>query len=471
MNSFQASYAFKFNMRKWVPSIPDYSTLPTELLYMIANNVAEVGQQEEKGQKISTHLFKMRLLCKKFSTIATATFQLLVQGEDFSDYTILHLPPKSGSLDRLLGAFSPKSIMSTIVTSVIYHVVSSPQRNPDYDEWQYYVIESKHNPPDCGCDKDDMEMTSPDMAMNKNERRFVKLCRAQDVFAEELSKPDALKKLRTIFSRLQCSSSIQFEMKDFWNGTSWDTPGPEVDAPAAKFYHSALPVLLDAVGAGTATDLKVKGLGSFAFGPLHPLLITKLGRKKDFMKNIVNVDFVLTHSDDVGGLEYGEPCLTALRRADRLSLLLSCIKNVESLSLSYEDECHWNEMVELDEDEAWLGDVLQGQKWTCLRNFTLRKFKANGKMLKALCRDHRGTLKHVTLDSVEITAAEWVSLLNFMRNELNLTTASITLSRSVFGSVPALQEIMTKYDTGATSVMVDIGAYVLPPAREVIELE
>lgn len=137
-SSFQISYAFKHKLRKWVPRIPAYTTLAPELLFMIAEHVARVGSHEKEEQKVSKDLLRMRLVCKQFSEIATTTFLSLIQTDHYDDYyTTLNLPPKSGSLDHVMSALSPKGSMSSIVTNVKYHVVRSPVQQVHHDEWLY----------------------------------------------------------------------------------------------------------------------------------------------------------------------------------------------------------------------------------------------------------------------------------------------------------------------------------------------
>lgn len=58
-----------------------------------------------------------------------------------------------------------------------------------------------------------------------------------------------------------------------------------------------------------------------------------------------------------------------------------------------------------------------------------------------------------------------------MRDNLKLTAATFELNKRSYTACPAMQEIITKYDTGATHHLVDVGAYVLSRAREVIELD
>lgn len=232
----------------------------------------------------------------------------------------------------------------------------------------------------CSCDD---HVDAIESAVAKNMRRFRKLCQAQDSFAKELLKPSSARKLRDILVRLPNLATVHIDLVDFWKGNSYDFPESESSTPAACFYQSAFPVLLEAVGSSDAVELEISGFGSYCLGGLHPLLINKLGRKRDFLKSIVNIDLVMTHSDDVDGKEYGEPCLQSLRRGDRLSLLLSCAKSLKRLSLSYEDENDWHP-ANIEGDEQWLEDVFQGQRWAGLKSFTLKEFYTSIKMLMTL---------------------------------------------------------------------------------------
>jgi len=452
---------------------PSYTTLAPELLYMIAEHVAKVDAHEKKDQKISKDLLKMRLVCKQFSEVATATFLSLIQTNHYDDYTTLHLPPKSGSLDLVASALSAKGSMSSIVTNVKYHVVRSPVREPDYEEWLYDVVSEGGEAGDCSCGLHHGSTQTIDRAMSKNMSRFRKLCQAQDSFAEDLLKPSSARRLRDILARLPKLASVHVDLFDFWSGSSCDFLESEDETPPSSFYKSAFPVLLEAIGSSGAKELKSNGFGSYCLGGLHPLLINKLGRKKDFLKNIVNIDLVMTHCDDIGELDYGEPYLTSLRRGDRLNLLLSCVKNLERLSLSYNDDT-WFSGLEIHGDEQWLEDVFQAQKWPGLKSLTLRKFHIKTTMLLILFRTHKATLNQITLDNIKgISATDWLLLLSFMRGNLKLTAAIIELNKRLYSSFPDLNKIISDCDQARSpsTDMVDVGGYLLPQAREVIELE
>lgn len=455
--------------------MPDFSKLPNELLHIVASHVGQPALHEQRKLTISPHLLKMRLVCKKFSSIASATFLSLVQKEEHSSYRILNLPPKSGNLDELFSACCPGGIMSTIVTSVKYNVATAAQLGLDDAEWLCEALDSRHRAANCGCNvkRHDWEDNFCEELVNRNTVLFQRLCKDQDSFVDVLGQPASIRKLKSIFSQLARVSTILLDIYDFWEGASWDTPEPERDAVSKKFYRIGLPTLLEAISAGKATKLEFTGIGSYALGGLHPLVVNKLVRKKDFLKCITTVELVMTHCDDVDGVEMGEPYLAALKRGDRLGLLLSCVKNLKCLSLSYKDECGFQVGSELERDDVWIEELLQAQSWNFLRCFSLKKYYTNGSVLKEFLSQHSGSLTTITLEDIHISDSDCLDLLNSLRNSIPLTNANIRLSRSRHCDLPDLKKIIDDYDTALSPDvdLIDVGPYVLYRAREVIELD
>lgn len=455
--------------------MPDFTKLPNELLHIIASHVGRPALHEQRNLTISPHLLKMRLVCKKFSSIALATFLSLVQKEEHCSYSVLNLPPKSGNLDVMSSACYRGGLMSTIVTSVKYHVATAAQLELDDAEWLYEALDSQHRVGNCGCDlkkKDWVESSCEDLVV-RNTFLFQKLCRDQDLFVDVLGQPASIRKLKSIFSQLERVSTVSLDIYDFWNGASWDTPGPERDAVSRKFYRSGLPTLLEAISAGKATKLECAGVGSYALGGLHPILVNQLGRKKDFLKCVTTVELTMSHRDDVDGADMGEPYLAALKRGDRLGLLLSCVKNLKCLSLSYEDECGFQVGDELERDDVWIEELLQGQSWKFLRSFTLKKYYTDGSVLKEFLDQHSGSLTRITLEDIHIPDSDCLDLLNFLRNSVPLTNAVIRLSKNRHRESPDLKKIINDHDTALSPDvdLIDVGPYVLYRTREVIELD
>jgi len=126
-------------------AFPDYSTLPVEILQMIAREVAIPNEQEcaefrlgiDTRDRISVHLFKMRLVCRTLCCTATSVFVALTQRDNFSDYKALYLPPSSGSLARLKKTFTGKDkIIAGLVTKVVYQITAAQSEDT---KWTFYV--------------------------------------------------------------------------------------------------------------------------------------------------------------------------------------------------------------------------------------------------------------------------------------------------------------------------------------------
>ena len=162
--------------------------------------------------------------------------------------------------------------------------------------------------------------------------------------------------------------------------------------------------------------------------------------------------------------------MSALKRGDRLGLLLSCVRSLKSLSLSYDDETEYAG-ADIQGDVLWLKDVLQCQHWTSLTHFTLQKFNVRGPTLEELFNQHGSTLKCVVLHDVLMPDMDWLIVLKNMRDELTLTRALISLRKNGHGN--DIQKIITDHGSSplAADSLVDIGTYVVPSAIRVTELD
>lgn len=448
---------------------PDYSTLPVEILRMIAHEVAKPSVHEEKRHQISINLFKLRLVCRTLSCTATSVFVALTQRDCFSDYTTIYLPPKTGSLEDLKSIFTAKDkTMSNLITKVIYQITTAQREETDE---QYLVDRVCDDCDSCSCDEDSCE--SPRLIAARNVATFEAQTGRDDVFASALSSIKGTRALRAILTRLARLKVVRIEVEDFWEDyfvSYWGSPS-ENEAVGVIAYRQGLPVLLEELSKASATHVQLCGLGSYAFAGLYPLKMMKLKRAKNFLANITNFELTASRRDVVQMEEYmDEPELRPMRRADRISVLLSCFKNLSTLKIGYDDQYDDLGLGHLG-DAEWLDTVLEAQVWPELKSFTLTKFHVEQDTLDGFFDLHED-LEAVVLDRLQnLDSDEWYSVLSTLHGNLSLSTATITIPRNLHPVHAELNKILSNYDKDSKSPRIDVGAYVVQRSPKVEELE
>ena len=459
---------------------PDYSTLPVEILQMIAREVAIPNEQEcaefrlgiDTRDRISVHLFKMRLVCRTLCCTATSVFVALTQRDNFSDYKTLYLPPSSGSLARLKKTFTGKDkIIAGLVTKVVYQITAAQSEDTEVDflrEMLYDDIGGCSG----GCGPGSRKCVRTIVA--KNVQMFGEQYTRDDDFALDLAGPTGRRDLQAILTRLKSLKVVRAEVEDFW-GETFDyllgSPDENHAVGRIPFLHG-FPVFVEQLSKSTATDFQLVGLGSHAFSELYPMEVLKLGRKKNFMSNITHFELTASHRDVVQREDWmDEPELGPLRRGDRINILLGCLKNLTSLTIGCRDDY----VASSDPhpgDALWLQDILNSQQWPRLRSLTLHTLNFDSGTLHRLLNKHR-RIETLVLDKLKhVSSQDWLGLLEHLRRYPALTEASITVLRDLHAHHARLSSIISDYDVAPqTQAWVDIGAYVVEARPEIVELE
>ena len=470
--------------------MPDYSTLPAEILQIIMKDVARLSQTERRFERtISSHLFKCRLISKTMYMAATAVFTKLAQQTSHAQYQILHLPPGSGDLATLIQALSgPHTMYGKLITSIVYHISSGQDREIDIEMAYGYFCNCEH---DCdGEEEPAAEFEFEERTCCRASRKlpqdidtYRRQCVRQDKFADHVHKSHDL--LRILLTSLPSLAGLEIEVKDFWHSVPeiFLSSADENKTPARKAFY-VIPVLLEFLSASPASSIKLDGFGSYAFGALNPIRVSQLSKQKTFLRNITDLTLDLSHRDELfwdDGCE--EISFGHIHHADRVSFLLHQLKKLQNLSLSCKEACGVEERIEKDPiSDRWLREVLGRQRWPLLRSFSLRGFSYahDNKELPAFLERHKSTLVSLVLRDINFFSQSdhdpVVDLVKVMRDKLRLSTASITINKSVH--LRSELEIMLDHDESCRESLasplweVDIGALVVKSRKnKVVEIE
>jgi len=448
---------------------------------MIAHEVAIPDEQEctefQQGintrDRISIHLFKMRLVCRTLCCSATSVFVALTQRDNFSDYKTLYLPPTSGSLAQLKKTFTGKDkIIAGLVTKVVYQITAAQSHDTDVEFLREMMYDSDIGNCEGACGPGSRKCVRVIAA--KNVEMFEDQCSKDEDFALDLDGPNGRRDLQAILTRLKSLKVVRAEVEDFWGETFeflLGSPG-ENEAVGRSAYTHGLPVLIEQLSKSVATDLQLVGLGSHALIDLNPLAVMKLGRTKNFMSNITNFELEASHRDVVQREDWmEEPELGPLRRGDRINILLSYLKNLTTLVIGCRNDYSASGGPHIH-DAVWLHDVLQEQRWPKLRSLTIHTTNVNLSTLLQTLIKHDGIETLVLNKLKHMLSDQWFHLLGFLRKKLALTEASITLARGVYDDHGELSKIISDYDVAPqTEVWVDVGAHVVKTMPEIVEIE
>jgi len=473
-----------------VKAMPDYSTLPAEILQMIMKAVAGLSQTERRFERtISPHLFKCRFISKTMCMAATTVFTKLAQQTRHAQYQVLHLPPGSGDLATLIKALSgPHTMYGNLITSIVYHISSGQDREIDPDMADGYFCDCDHDEDDeddsaSGFPFDGRTCCGLSRKLPGNIDTYRRQCLRQDKFADHVHKSHDL--LRILLTSLPVLAGLEIEVKDFWHTIPeiFLSSADEHKTPARKAFY-VIPVLLELISASPASMIKLDGFGTYAFGALNPIRIFQLSKQKTFLRNITDLTLDLSHRDE---LFWDDGCeeirFANIQRADRVSFLLHRLKKLQTLSLSCKEACGVKGGVEKDPvSDRWLREVLERQRWPLLRSFSLQGFSYahDNKELPAFLERHKSTLVGLVLRDINYFCQSdhdaVVDLLKIMRDKLRVSTASITINKMVHLSSEL--EIMLDHDETCRESLVsplwevDIGALVLKPQKnKMVELE
>jgi len=436
---------------------------------MIVHEVAKPCVHEETRHLISIHLFKLRLVCRTFSCTATSVFVALSQRDPFSDYKTIYLPPKSGSLEDLKAIFTAKDkTMSSLITKVVYQITAAHRDETD----EQYLVDRVCDESDC-CDCDQDSCQSPRLTVAQHVAIFEAQTGRDDEFASELSSTKGTRALRAILTRLPRLKVVRMEVEDFWEDyfvNYWGSP-TENAAVGVTAYRQGLPVLLEELSKASATQVQLCGLGCYAFAGLYPLKMIKLKRSKHFLANITHFELTASRRDVVQMEEYmDEPELRPMRRADRISVLLSCFKNLSTLKIGYDDAYDDLGLGHLG-DAEWLDTVLEAQVWPQLTSYALTKFHVEQDTLDSFFDSHED-LEIVVLDRLQnLDSDEWYSVLSTLQGNMTLSSAIITIPRNLHPVHAELSKIMSDHDKDNKCPRVDVGAHVVKSSLKLEEVE
>jgi len=474
-------------------AMPDYSTLPTGILQMIMRNVAEPSENEAYMKKtISSHFLKCRRISKTLCMAATSILTSIMHKTGYDKYQVLHLPPRSGDLNKLKkGLSGPETMFGNQITSVVYHITTGQGREVDKD----YAMEHF-----CRCDyggsEDDQDSTvgsgTEERTCCRSSRKvswnlatYKHQCHVQSKFAIYLGKH--LAELQALLVSLPNLESVEVDIKEFWNKAPslfYRSPS-EMDAPAGSSYRQALPTLFDALSATQSSKLILKNFGSYAFAGLDPIRVFELSQKKQFLRNIVKLELDVCNRDNIEFIDgYDEPTASAIDQADRPSFLLYQLKNLEILSLSLSNEVAYaatNGYGTYRNDQGadkWLTEVLKRQSWPSLRILNIKGFKYcnDGKIIPLFLKRHKASLRAIVMDGMRFRGTELVELVKDMYEHMSLVDASIIIHKE-HDLTPDLITMLEKdrvlsQTLAVPSLRVDIGALALKPQEvKVVELE
>lgn len=371
----------------------------------------------------------MRLVCRRFASAATFVFADLTSREEFDEYTVLNFPPSSMTLERLRAVLMSKAeTLLDPIQKLVYHVTTAVNADLDTDYLSDWFISCDWVDCDgCPCGSGCHERNMAD----KNVALFLQQCADQDTFANRVSSPFGTTQLGAILSRLKSLDEIHINVEDYWEHLfGWDTATAETSAVGINIYRNVFPVLLEQLSRSRASSLVFSGWGSHAWAGLPPSKLVELSRKRNFLNNITSFELIANHRDDTNMLDgLDEPYYTELRRGDRASLLLGCMKNLASLTLSVSDDKDHSSS-EAFRDREWLYDVLGTQAWKGLRSFSLKNFRANEEALAQFFKNHTRCLREVCLDNLDIPNRDLIVVLKLMRAELQLKESEIIVLMS-----------------------------------------
>jgi hypothetical protein len=458
--------ARKLTTHSFKPKSPkDFSALPTELLQIVLRHVAS---QSLEGPSISPDLFKARLISRTFSRVALDVFTSLVAYGDigakcackYADYTILHLPPKSGTLARVANTFAKADkIISGMVTKVVYNVTCSPKTEVDELELEeYYADVLEDGMTDCECDDiGDCKYCDTSALARRNIETFEKQRKAQHKFAVQLSGDKGFRLVTKLLLSLRNLKDVQLDCKDYWDvmmvysGHAGSYSGEE--SIEHGVYQQALPTIVGCMSAAPH---------------ISSLHLKRVGSTGNFLQHLVNLNLTMSHRDDMDwDLDVYEATHRSLRAADRINIILSYATGLKSLTLA----CSvFEAYVDGDiGDSAWLRDVLYGLTFPSLTTFELCFFVLEQKALqtlKAFLLRHKETLTRFVLERCLMDFDARLKQMEMLRDKFCLTSAKIVVGATYCGHAPEQwRKVVEAHGVplAAESPFVDIGAYVVKP--------
>lgn len=442
---------------------------------MIAHEVAKTRAHEApkcacvaRSKKISVHLFKLRFVSHIFCRTATSVFLALVRRQDFSEYKTLYLPSTSMNLEDLTKTLAGKDkTIANIITKVVFQITTARNEDIDTDYLSDYFGDVLHGHHDGVCVR--VSAANVHELIDRNVSLFEKHCSADAAFANDICLPKGIRNIRTLFAGLRKVKTVRFEVDDFWDETfdNFSSLTVQHEAVGLTAYRESVPTILEHLSKSGATDLQLIGFGSHAWAGLDPIRMMKLGRSRNFLGNITHFELNVSRRDDLDMQEWmQEPEHGLMRRGDRVRMLLSYLKKLKSLVII--GEVSNSERSDTD----WLEDVLQGQTWPHLRSFTLKSVYVRPATLSSFFRLHQGLEVVVFGLLFLITAAHWYDLLEALRTQMELSSASTMIRRDLLTGHARMAQIMSEHDKDPKDLLwVDVGAYVVKGPVKIEELE
>lgn len=439
---------------------------------MIAHEVAKTCAHEaprckcfaaNKPEKISVHLFKLRLVSRTFSCAATSVFVDLARRKEFTEYKVLYLPPKSVSLEDLAKIFTSKDrTLANLITKVVYQITTARDEDIDTEYLADYFGDmlDDHDDPLGKCVR--ASAAKVHELIDRNVSLFGEHCSAGAKFANDLCSTKGVRNFRAVLAGLRKLKAVRIEVEDFWDDTfdSFASSTSQHGAVGLAAYHEGVPAILEHLSKSGATNVQLDGFGSHAWAGLEPIKTIKLAKSRNFLAKITHFELGVSRRDDVFMEDWmQEPEHGPMRRGDRINILLNCLKGLRSLVITSEP---FNSE---KDDTQWLDDVLIGQTWPLLRSFTLKHAYVRSATLSSFFLLHK-SLKAVVLDGLyNISSPQWYELLDTLRSESELSTASITIHEAMCNGDPRMIQIKSEHGKDARAPWVDLGAYVVKMAK------
>jgi hypothetical protein len=218
-------------------------------------------------------------------------------------------------------------------------------------------------------------------------------------------------------------------------------------------------------GSSRIKELQLLRVGSASFEEIYPQTMLTLESHSELMHNLTKFELTISGRNEMDWQDEEDeiPSYRAVPRADRINVLLICMKQLTHLKL--ERSVSHDYVDAAGYETRWLHDVLAGLNFRHLHSIGLKHFMALEKTLHSLFTRHQKTLKCVSLEYLDIRNDAFVRILNTLRDELTLDKASIFVGREFGSTGNQYCRIVAKYESRLPpgGYNVDIGPYVIKP--------
>ena len=151
----------------------------------------------------------------------TSVFTSLMHQTGYDKYQVLHLPPRSGDLKKLMqGLNGPETMFGNLITSVVYHITTGQGKQIDKQE----VLEHF-----CECDSGEYDDQDSTVGSGTEQRTCCRAtrkvswnlsthkrqCQVQNKFAIYLLKN--AEQLRSLLTGLRNLDRVEIDIKEFWH--------------------------------------------------------------------------------------------------------------------------------------------------------------------------------------------------------------------------------------------------------------